>query len=1317
MERVDFRTLVKAGNASGAPRHSQCPIGCPGLHLTPLSGKPGFTYTQLMQACIDLASLRPTFRMHARGRSQKDDSSGEMFELGRFNLRLPVKAGGKIKCWFDRGGANGLENAESSPLLTEANVCLFLPVTSVTKEDCWQLARFRKLPQTGPTLWKTPFRDLLRTLELPQFPAGADLDYSPYLTGPEESFLHQVQGRRTSYLGTAQSSTVASLKQEMTGLGIPCSSGMTRGGMVDALIQAELSGGEQLPSWKDLDLNQSEAVALGLDIVSPVPSAESPLRELLISAGPGAGKTTTVTNLLAEIVRRAPSARVLVLAFNVEAESILKKRLARLGLRRGSNGLSAGVIPKPKVLDPMFKGCAVMTFDKMAYQICAACDTCESADAMFEMLSLSDGPPKAAGCGGSVPPPAARARFTPAASAGASEAAAGPAGPAGPTAGTYRDTKERAAVLLQQKPEAYGVWDLIVVDEAQDVTQLEANIVEGLLACSVVGGTRGGGPGLVAAGDPRQEVYPGASWYSTRWSLAVQRNIRRGAAAPATSKTHVLSHNYRSSPEIVAALNAYSRAAFPTLHHDQIAVRPSAGDAENPSVRILEVGANGNSGDANQLIGQVVGGLMAKRPPGESYGLVPVSLEKFKVGAATAAARQTIHEHRPAELTLALTGDAKASMDAVYLLATSRRIKGTEKPLVVVYAIDRDYDILVDNAALAKLVYVALSRARDELVLVTQRLARQRIKTLIEPFISANLEHGGQGVVTADPPRRSDSLTLYPVPVTGESLSSGSAGMGVCQLPYGNRRPWTVQTFTLPALPAIHANKGDHDFVGQLSEAHVARAIQTRWVARAPTPGSRCATLPALASPRDLRLVVDPLRINHGLYLDRSSSAAAGGGFVLCTSAEHEKQLTKLIYHTPDAAGEGGVAAGESDGASAPYVHAMLKFTALCGRPWTVSSSLAHPTMAHSIAEGAETAADAILDLVSTLVPDQQLLEIEPLFWSRGTYRMAPCRPAGPATLANGRRDAPVVAYETDAIVANIPVELKYTTELTADHERQLFSYMVVTGSPTGVLYNARTGETRVLSLGRALDLFHVSEFMCRARALLACRAAQSARLQHLAPYAIAPPAALGRPVAGAAATTTAIALDLESDEHGLSTEIGAVAVSLTDWSVLGTFQERVPSANPITGATPYGGPGPRPARGGFSKTKHHIEQIVGLRRTVPSRGQAETESAALEASFRKWCSEMSSVAPVYLHWGGSEKNLLGEDAATVDVYQACFMPWLELKQGGGAGQKARQGNTNLSSAMQQLLPHLPFVAHQAFEDALAALAILQATVDFGGKL
>ncbi len=95
----------------------------------------------------------------------------------------------------------------------------------------------------------------------------------------------------------------------------------------------------------------------------------------------------------------------------------------------------------------------------------------------------------------------------------------------------------------------------------------------------------------------------------------------------------------------------------------------------------------------------------------------------------------------------------------------------------------------------------------------------------------------------------------------------------------------------------------------------------------------------------------------------------------------------------------------------------------------------------------------------------------------------------------------------------------------------------------------------------------------------------------------------------------------------------------------------------------------------------------------------------------------MTPVPPVYLHWGGSEKALLGEHAKTLDVYMSCFVPWLELKGGGGAGVKRRQGDTGLGCAMQQLVPHLPFVPHQAFEDALATLAVLLATVNFGGKL
>jgi hypothetical protein len=303
------------------------------------------------------------------------------------------------------------------------------------------------------------------------------------------------------------------------------------------------------------------------------------------------------------------------------------------------------------------------------------------------------------------------------------------------------------------------------------------------------------------------------------------------------------------------------------------------------------------------------------------------------------------------------------------------------------------------------------------------------------------------------------------------------------------------------------------------------------------------------------------------------------------------------------------------------------------------------------------------------------------------------------------------VSFECDAIVGGVPVEFKYTNELSDEHERQLYSYMVMVQSAVGVLFNGRTGECRVLRsrLNRPKRCAD-PEYMCRARALLALRTSRSASLRHLAPHAITPPAMLRGTGDGGISFTTAISVDTETDENGFVTEIGAVAISLADWSILGTFQERVPcTVVPQVGrdsvvAGPFG--------------RDFFEGLTGLRRTATTwDAAAGTQSDALEQDFKVWCQEMSSVPAVYLHWAGSEKQLLGEHAATLDIFSSCFVPWLELKRGGGAGVKARQGSTDLGSAMQQLLPHVPFVSHCAFEDALATLAVLVATVNTGSKL
>ena len=1092
---------------------------------------------------------------------------------------------------------------------------IYTALPALAKEDYLHLATQRRVALTPPALWKMSLEAMAKAMPGP-------------LTAEEES--HVAQKRHERYLAPENRLTIKNIKEVMASEGVSCSVGMSKGGMVDALLSARrvaaASPHTQLPSLEDLDPKQREVVEFGASIPQ---ARDGALDEVLISAGPGAGKTTTIVNMIAETVKRNPTARVLVVAFNVEAENTLKKRLGRI-LPKGK------LIPKNMVMAAESKGCAVLTFDKLAAQIGR------------HQTVKGKGSFKVGGGDGEDP---------------------------------FRKQKELAASLLRsgKVQMGAGAWDIVVVDEAQDVTALESGVVDEIVKQT--------GAVLMAAGDPRQEVYPAAEWYSAHWS----------AAGPRTKK-YVLANNYRSAPEIVDALNAFSRAAFPTLHHDQVAVRKEAG-----KVRILEVDWKGSVDDTNREIGRQVGSLLAKRPAGEGYGLVPVTLTQFKVDGATTAARQILHELEPSELTMALTGSASIPQGEVYLLATSRRIKGTERPLVVTYGADRDYDLLVDKAAMAKLLFVALSRARDELVLVTQKLATQRIKLLLEPFISANLANGGDGVVTADPVERPRRLALNPLPVTGESLVN-AGGTGVCQIPYPERnekaRPWTNKVCQLEALPDLHVSHrtvGYRDFVGCLAEAFLAQALQQEDLSRR----SACAAEPpkihpALADPKLLNIVVDRQKANHGLYFEKDRP-------ILRTSPEYRDQLTRLISESCMA---------DAEGDAAPYLHAMLKFTAYCGKPWTVSEELASPEFSAKIGAGARRVAEQLVTLMHALYAKYvgPGPPPAPLFWTRGGWVMNPSRSTEEEAreFRSKYKDA-CVSYETDARYGTIPIEFKYTAELSEEHKRQLLSYMVMLESPVGVLYNGADGqcvimyrnqETVPYGLPGVSGTYSGMAFNNNARALLAFRTARSSALQHLAPYAIAQPQELTQSKA-----TVGISVDVENDEKGLTTEIGAVAVSLVDWSVLGTFQRQAATHVSSKDANP---------------SMWSVERVTHLRRRTQAAEVSQIESMALESTFHQWSASLSEVPPLFFHWAGSEKDLVAPVAhlmgspapiETLDVYSRCFRPWLEHKARGSA----RKGNSSLSDAKNQLLPQVPFAAHQAFEDAVATLAVFLTTVKIGG--
>lgn len=842
---------------------------------------------------------------------------------------------------------------------------------------------------------------------------------------------------------------------------------------------------------------------------------------LLVSAGPGAGKTTTLTETLVAVARAAPAARVLVLAFNVcAADTVLERLRARGGVP---------VIANSDAFRAAAPGCAVMTFDKAAGQVCAR-----------EGVECSE----------------------------------------------YSQTKERAAELLEGQPGAFPPWDLVVVDEAQDVNRLHSRLVDAVA-----------GRVLLAAGDPRQEVYSGAAWFSQLWAAGGE---------------HLqLARNYRSGARIVEALNAFSRAAFPALHFDQVAVR-----AEPGAVRAEAPPAPEGRCTPAQLIGARVGELLADCAPGAAYAVAPVTISRWKLEEATLAARQRLRELRPMERAVALDQSAQWPAGPAYLLATACRVKGTERARVVVYGADRDYNIKCPESEIAKKIFVALSRARDELVIVGGALAAQRVKRLMAPLLESPAVEGGAALVRPGAARPPGELRLPNVPVTAETLSDGGAGLA--SVPFQGDA-WAAEEWDAPALPI----GGDPQFAGHLAEAHVAQALHVL----------AGGTAPLLATAEGV--TVERAGPGQVLGLQR-----AAGGWVLRVGhhaprmREHLRELRALR-------------------APAPYVHSAVRYTAIAGRPWTVDSEWADPARHQPVSAAAAALAPRIRAAVEALRPGAAA---QPqVFWGAVFALLRPCREGAPPAPAGALTAVP------DLVWGGVPVEFKHAAPCEA-HARQLAAYMFALGADCGLLVNTLTGRLALLRAAPALP----REVNLRARAAQALMLAQSA--QHLRELAAPPPPALR-------AATTLIAVGVARC-GGRCAEVGAVAVSAVDWSALGAFERRAPSAR-------LGGAG------------------AGALAWAP--GAAAAESAALWAEFLAWAREITPAAALLVHWGGAA-DWPGPALDARRVYQQ----WL-------ARQGARGGGALAAAAGRLFSGVLPFSPHYAAEDAIVTAAVLMALVQRGG--
>jgi hypothetical protein len=353
----------------------------------------------------------------------------------------------------------------------------------------------------------------------------------------------------------------------------------------------------------------------------------------------------------------------------------------------------------------------------------------------------------------------------------------------------YSAVREAAAAA-----EMPAQWDYLIVDESQDNNDLHGTLIDSIV---------GGGAALFAAGDPCQELYEGCRWMGQMWRDAAEDERAR------------LRYNHRSARAIVDALNVFSRHNFPTLHVDQIACREEEGIVRVHAIRAGDRAAGlmddtplsrtwaferGGRKLAANILGARVAEVVGMRGA-QTYALAPVTTRKFGLESTHATIHQTLYESGQR-----VSDDVEGTGCVV---ANSRTVKGTERARVVLWGCDLDYSLCVDGAALKKMIYVAMSRARDELHIVMRDGGDPQTWAIMRPLVEDEVKAGARMRG-----RRADAALI---PVSSDSATE----TGLASVSYLGGT--VIERFEVPPV-VIEGGDAPPQFIGHYAEALAAEA-------------------------------------------------------------------------------------------------------------------------------------------------------------------------------------------------------------------------------------------------------------------------------------------------------------------------------------------------------------------------------------------------------------------------------------------------------------------------------------------------------------
>lgn len=853
----------------------------------------------------------------------------------------------------------------------------------------------------------------------------------------------------------------------------------------------------------------------------------------VVSAGPGAGKTSTLCALAERIYREhRTDVRILVLAYNRNAEKVFGGKLAKLGVKcTHKKELSTST------------GCFVLTFDKYGYwrggrgnydddgndvgDLDGAPESEIDSDAFYDDYeppgpgSAASGPALVASGPGSAAPeqkaaPAPVADVPMTAAAAAAMAAAVPSvareqksapavamttvAAAAMTAAPAAAPQPMAIIAKTIRPEFADLttmsndvrssdesggshrlaletaaaanskerWDWVIVDEAQDVLPTHAQLIDQL---------RERTDHFVAAGDPRQEIYSGATWFSKLWSNT-----------PAAKK-HVLRYNHRSHPDIVRFLNIYSRMFFPQLHYDQIAargkdeakassqrarieiMRPVSEKKRTKSAQDFKLAWQKERDRMRVRAGQLAGKSLAEFPPGAGYVVAPVTVKRFNMTTLIDSLRQEMHESHPKTPPTVFNdeSDSRVLDEKGYFVGTSYKMKGSEREGVVVVGPDIPYERYgVGPTLLLKLIFVAISRAKDYLRVIESE-SKCNLTDVFKAYLS---QTDSEPTVKA---RRQPSPELPTKLAVSTDLAVCEAFQPAGLGSYKGLRP--VEVFKPDDYRPT-----DDDFVGLFVEMHLGSALgrdMAQPVVRVMPEAKKSKGKPAYDAP-------------EGIFQTKT------GSFVACVSQKHEaefmreyRRLTANWKEHPE------------------YSTACLDYHLRIGRPWTVSERFvtSRPAETKSCADfirrwtgSAQLSGPATGTGSTSRVAFSRLARMEiTADFRTDDGKMVPC-PVGiivgeidfssteaEAAGSCDEKTVPAVSSAQAAVKREVKkrlVELKFTALTQPAHLRQAAIYAAMFGAAEAVVLNARDGTVHeVASVSR-------SELNSVARAVLALKSA-----------------------------------------------------------------------------------------------------------------------------------------------------------------------------------------------------------------------------------